>query len=290
MHPATSVILFTVMSGAGFGLLFLLDLGLVGATGLGALPAFATGFVLAGGGLLASTFHLGNPQRAIRAFSQWRTSWLSREGIASLAALALNLPVAYGAAGGQVPTVLGLIAAAACAATVYCTAMIYAQLATVPRWHHWTTILSFLAFALTGGAILSAKGAVTALPCLLLAGVMVVTWRLGDRRFAAAGSSIGAATGLAGSVRAFAPPHTGPNYVTREMIHQVGRRHATRLRVLALLFAALLPAAVLVLLPAGLASALPAFVLHLAGALAQRWLFFAEAEHVVGHYYCRAPA
>ena len=87
MHPAYSVIFFTTASGAGYGLLALLAafgsagalpperwLGIVGIVGALALITF---------GLLSSTFHLGNPQRAWRAFSQWRTSWLSREGVAS---------------------------------------------------------------------------------------------------------------------------------------------------------------------------------------------------------------
>ena len=89
MHPAYSVIVFTTASGAGLGLLaWLALLGLLdlvaterwlGFTGL------ALAFVLITGGLLSSTSHLGRPERAWRAFSQWRTSWLSREGVAAVA-------------------------------------------------------------------------------------------------------------------------------------------------------------------------------------------------------------
>src|SRR5690606_16348531 len=80
VHPAASVILFTTTSGAGYGLLALLGLlgpaGLVpqgrwfGFAGLGLALALVTA------GLLASTFHLGRPERAWRAVSQWRSSWL----------------------------------------------------------------------------------------------------------------------------------------------------------------------------------------------------------------------
>ena len=77
MHPASSVIIFTVASGLGFGLLTWLGLGLPNANGWAAFWYYALGFALAGGGLLASTFHLGNPQRFLKAFSQWRSSWLS---------------------------------------------------------------------------------------------------------------------------------------------------------------------------------------------------------------------
>ena len=85
MHPAFSVIIFTVASGAGYGLLFVLALLI--ACGL-LTPSFWTGFVCFGislalitAGLLSSFLHLGRPERAWRAFSQWRSSWLSREGV-----------------------------------------------------------------------------------------------------------------------------------------------------------------------------------------------------------------
>lgn len=288
MHPAPSVILFTVLSGAGFGFLFLLDAGVLRPQGLGALPAFGLAYGLAVAGLVASTFHLGNPQRALRAFSQWRTSWLSREGWASVAALAASAPVALSALGGGHPGLAGLVAAVLCLATILCTSMIYAQLRTVPRWNHWTTPAVFFAYAATGGALLSGRPLLGVLCCLILGALIALQFRLGDRQFAARGQDLHAATGLGPHVRPFAPPHTSPNYVMREMIHQVGRKHAAKLRVIAILLSAVLPG-VIVLLPGGLLSALPAFGLHLIGAFAQRWLFFAEAEHVVSHYYGRAP-
>ncbi len=79
MHPAPSVILFTVLSGMGFGCLAFLGLGLPAPAGWTAFLHWGLGYALAVGGLSASTFHLGNPQRALKAFSQWQTSWLSRE-------------------------------------------------------------------------------------------------------------------------------------------------------------------------------------------------------------------
>ena len=289
MHPAPSVIIFTVLSGLGFGFLAMLGFGISHPTGLGALPAYGLGYALAVGGLLASTFHLGNPQRAIRAFSQWRTSWLSREGIASVAALILMAPVALGALGGAAPGLLGVVAGALCLVTVFTTSMIYTQLRTVPRWNHWMTPVLFLLFALAGGAIL----APVRLPAVvLLVALGVALWwnfRDGDGRFAARAQTAGTATGLdrIGEVRLFAPPHTGPNYVTKEMVHVVGRKHAAKLRIIAILGAAVLPAAIIAVFPAGLGAALPAAAIHLTGAFAARWLFFAEAEHVVGLYYGR---
>jgi DMSO reductase anchor subunit len=87
MHPASSVIAFTTLSGLGFGLLFWLGLGYPNVTGWVAFVLFAIAYLMAVGGLLASTFHLGRPERFLKAFSQWRTSWLSREGICAVAGL-----------------------------------------------------------------------------------------------------------------------------------------------------------------------------------------------------------
>jgi len=286
MHPAPSVIIFTVLSGLGFGFLAMLGAGVIAPAGMAALVAWGTGYGLAVSGLLASTFHLGNPQRALLAFTQWRSSWLSREGIASVAALTVLAPVALAAIGGGGLRILGLAGAALCLLTILTTAMIYAQLRTVPRWNHWATPALFFAFALAGGATLTGRAALAVPLLLALSALLAWNFRDGDRRFGRAGHTMATATGLGGSgtVRAFAPPHTGPNYLTREMIHVVGRRHAARLRVIAVLCAGLIPAAVLLILP-GVAAAILAALVHLTGAFAARWLFFAEAEHVVGLYY-----
>lgn len=291
MHPAASVIIFTVLSGAGFGLLAALGLGLTVVAGWQAFLLWGLGYALSVIGLLASTFHLGNPQRALLAFTQWRTSWLSREGWASVVTLTLLAPVALGAWLGFPVPWLGVAGAVGCAVAVLCTSMIYAQLATVPRWNHWMTPVSFFAFALAGGAILSGQRLAAILLCLALAPILIAGWRIGDAAFAARGVTLGSATGLGriGTPRVFEQPHTGGNYLTREMIHIVGRKHVQRLRVIAVALAAVLP--VLVLLVAGgpVACGLAA-LLHLTGALAARWLFFAQAEHVVGLYYGRFQA
>lgn len=98
MRPAYSVILFTTSSGAGYGALavlgMMLALGLVPSQPGATMAALATGLALATLGLVASTFHLGRPERAWRAFSQWRTSWLSREGVAAIAVYVTGVPLA----------------------------------------------------------------------------------------------------------------------------------------------------------------------------------------------------
>ena len=291
MNPAPSVILFTVLSGMGFGFLAALGLGLLPVAGWSAFGFWALGYGLAVAGLLASTFHLGNPQRALLAFTQWRSSWLSREAWAAVVTLLLLAPQALsdwlGLGLGQG---FGIAGALGCAVTVFCTSMIYAQLKTVPRWNTRTVPAVFLSFAFTGGLLLSGTGILPALAALALGGLLVVYWREGDQAFANAGVTLGSATGLAalGSPAVFEQPHTGQNYLLREMIHVVGRRHVRRLRAIALVLAAILPAAAAVGLPAPVA--VPFAVLsHLLGALAARWLFFAQAEHVVGLYYGKRP-
>lgn len=293
MHPAPSVILFTVLSGMGFGLLALLALGAAQPLGLMAFLHWGLGYGLAVGGLLASTFHLGNPQRALRAFTQWRTSWLSREGWASVLALLMLAPVALAAIlGARLPPFFGASGAVMALLTVYCTSMIYAQLRTVPRWNQWITPVLFLLFALAGGAILTGRNGFGVIVTLLLGAALFYSFRRGDRAFAAVGATIGSATGLGalGEVRQFAPPHTGDNYLMKEMIFRVGRKHSLRLRRIAILCASLLPALILLFVPPLPSVMAVTAIIHLAGAFAARWLFFAEAEHVVGLYYDARPA
>lgn len=287
MHPAPSVITFTTLSGLGFGLLFWLGLGLPAVTGWVATVFFLIAYALAVGGLLASTFHLGHPERAWKAFRQWRSSWLSREGVCAVAALVVM--AAYGA--GLVffdmrLAGLGAVGALLALGTVFTTSMIYAQLRSVPRWHTALTPALLIALSLAGGALLA--GQISAARILLpVAGFLQILWWVrGDRAFGESGTTLASATGLGGigAVRAFAPPHTGPNYLLREMVHVVGRKHARRLRAIALGLGYAVPV-LLLLLPFSHALAALAVISHVTGILASRWLFFAEAEHVVGLYY-----
>lgn len=287
MHPAPSLIVFTVLSGLGFGLLVWLGLGLRAPTGFAAIVFFGIGYGLAGAGLIAAAFHLGHPERALKAFSQWRSSWLSREAILSVAALLVMAPHAASSAFADRPLpVVGWLAAALAVATLVATAMIYAQIRAVPRWHHWTTPAVFVLAALAGGAALAARTGLAMWLMLALALAIAGHWHFGDRRFRQSGTDAGTATGLGhlGRVRLLEPPHSGRNYLLREMVHVVGRKHATKLRALALGLGALVPAALLAL-PASYLGVILALLTHLIGMSAQRWLFFAEAEHVVGHYY-----
>ena len=288
MHPAPSVIAFTTLSGLGFGFLFWLGITPPAVHGWHAFGLFFVAYAFAVGGLLFSTFHLGNPQRALRAFTQWRTSWLSREAWLSVVALVvLGLYAAVWIFLDTVIAPLGWIGAVLALATVYATSMIYAQLATVPRWNHWLTPAHMLSFSLAGGAILAMQF-VPALVLLVLAGlIQVAHWMAGDKRFGERGHTMGTATGLGnrGAVRQLDPPHTGTNYLLTEMVYVVGRKHAAKLRSIAIALACLVPLLVLAAAGGGLAAMIVAALAFLLGTFVSRWLFFAEAEHVVGLYY-----
>ena len=310
MHPAPSLIVFTSLSGLGFGALFFAGLGLgwtVGADLLLLLLGYAAFFGLATAGLLASLFHLGHPERALLAFTQWRTSWLSREAVAAVAALAaMGLFAGLHVFAGALVPPLGWIGAALCLVTVVCTAMIYASLRAVPRWNSWTVPVLFVLYALAGGALLNALPLAALVLLVALGLFQLFHYVHGDGAFGRSGTTLRTATGLGGGsalspsttprgrVRLFEPPHTGDNYLLREMVFRVGRRHRARLRLLGLVCAAFLPAALLALgLVVGLEPwlLLLAFLFHVVGLLAARWLFYAEAEHVVGLYYgAHAPA
>lgn len=286
MHPAPSVILFSTLSGLGFGFLAFLGWAAITPSGWAAFFLWGLGYGLAVAGLMAATFHLGNPKNALKAFTQWRTSWLSREAWAAVATLIFLAPVSLAAIFGLgLPRLVGQIGGTLAVLTVFTTAMIYTQIKAVPRWHHWLTPVMFLTFALAGGATLSG---LRFAPVLLLAvgATLFALWKVGDEAFARAGQTMGTATGLdkLGVPSVFDPAHTAGNYLKREMIFVVGRKHAAKLRKIALVLASALPAVVL-LLPLGIWGIALAAALHLAGALAARWLFFAEAEHVVGLYY-----
>lgn len=292
MHPAPSIILFTSLSGLGFGLLMMLGLGYPDVSGGVAFVFFALAYGLAVGGLVASTLHLGHPERALKAFAQWRSSWLSREGWLAVATLLVMAPYALGLVfGGTRLAALGIIGAVLALATVFATSMIYTQLRTIPRWNHWSPPVLFLGYAIVGGVLLSGE-VTTALWLLIILGlVQIVAWFDQDRREVASETTLATATGLGtnGTVRAFEPPHTGSNYLTDEMGFRVARKHAAVLKIAALVLAFVLPVFFLMPIVFDLGGthlfAALAILSHIAGVLVQRWLFFAEAKHVVSLYY-----
>lgn len=287
MHPAPSVIIFTTLSGLGFGLFVWLGLGVPDVTGTTAFAFFFIAYALSCAGLLASTFHLGNKMNAIYAFSQWRTSWLSREGVVAVATLFLfaliAIPRIFFGADMAFSGVIGSIFALV---TVFTTSMIYTQLKTISRWNQPLTPVVFLLHALGGGALLAGEARIAGWLLLALTVALFASWKVGDQR-AEIRKTTGDATGLShlGVVRLLESGHTARNYVVDEMVYRIGRKHALKLRKIALLLAGAIPAAILLLTPPAHLTAFLALALHLVGVVVGRWLFFAEAEHVVGLYH-----
>jgi DMSO reductase anchor subunit len=314
MHPAFSVILFTVISGAGYGMLCLLGVG--AATGWLApdrwfgVAAFGIAFAAIIFGLLSSTKHLGHPERAWRALSQWRSSWLSREGMASLITFipagVFALGWISGADMSRGISFFGILTAIWAGLTVYCTAMIYATLKPIAAWNNGYVVPCYLLLGLATGAswlaaLLFAFGfgnigisAILALIQSIAWPVKLAYWRHID--LVRSESSAETATGLGhlGKVRLLDAPHTEENYLMREMGFRVARKHALQLRIFATLLAFLLPLMLTVLAGAAIVNGLvvPAITLTIAaaaattaGMLTERWLFFAEAKHTVTLYY-----
>ena len=307
MKPALSVIFFTVMSGTGYGLWCLLGaalcIGMYPIAGNGILVPLLFGFVLVTAGLLASTSHLGRPERAWRALSQWRSSWLSREGIASLVTYLPMLALAWLAFlhhGGSGLRIAGALLALCALVTLWCTANIYRSLKTIRAWGTRQVLPLYFAFALLSGGLwlwtwlaLSPYAVIGLAFPLALVGLAVIAgviktdyWHRIDAQPA---NTAGHATGLEslGQVHAFEGPVTEESYLTREMAFVLARKHATRLRRLALALFAVLPVlGILATLATGFAWIAPvAAIACVAGLFVERWLFFAEARHAVAAFF-----
>jgi sulfite dehydrogenase (quinone) subunit SoeC len=310
MHPALSIVFFTTASGAGFALLLVLGLlvplGLLPLSATFGFAALAIAVVLAAGGLASSVLHLGRPERAWRAFSQWRSSWLSREGVFSVLTL---LPAAifgigwvfFGITSGWVG-LCGILAAALAATTIYCTGMIYASLRPIYQWHNPWVVPNYLILGLMSAFLvlnflvrlwqLRAPGVAIAAVVLVVVAwwLKEVYWRSIDAT--AAPSTVASATllGSRGKVRMLEPPHTEENYLLKEMGFAIARKHRTRLRGIVRLAGFAFPAllTLLALLVGGVIGVVAtgfAFVVAGLGLVAERWLFFAEAKHTVMLYY-----
>ena len=287
MHPSPSVIIFTALSGLGFGLLVFLGLKMPDVTGVLAFIFFAIGFGLAVGGLISSTFHLGRPERSLKAFKQWRSSWLSREAIAAVFTLSVMALYAIGRIFFDYDIrILGVVGAIMSIVTVFTTSMIYAQLKSIPRWNTKLTPAYFLSLSLAGGALLAGQITFSLLLLLISGIIQLLVWIKGDRALALSGTTVESGTGLGtiGRVRAFEPPHTGTNYLLKEFVHIVGRNHSSKLRIIALILMIGTPILLLSLSFSHFLAAL-SVISHISGLFISRWLFFAEAEHVVGLYY-----
>jgi DMSO reductase anchor subunit len=303
MHPAFSVLIFTVTSGAGYGLLAWLGAGqLLGFTETLSINQQIilgiTAMVLVSIGLVSSTMHLANPKNAWRSFSRFRTSWLSREAVFAI----LLYPVAglYAAAifwqwsGINILAGLSMILALV---TLFTTSMIYASLKTIRQWHTPMVPALFMAYALISGGLLFL--AVSALfvvlnPQLLavVMGLVIITLALKLVYFfwqgKPQGATIQTATGFSqASVRLLDAGHSAPTFLNREFGYQIAADQLFRLRIVMTLVTFIVPLGLVYWVSGGAVRIELlglAWVIMMAGLLLERWLFFAEARHVVRLY------
>lgn len=321
MHPAFSVIFLTTLIGVGQGLFLALYTVQVYAT-VGILPRQESSFYSGGaalasvflvGGLIASFFHLGHPERAWRAATRWRTSWLSREVIAlpavmgavavygvvhlfglDLGLIGLSLPVP-----DDLALVVGGFGALFAFVLFLCTGMIYAGVRFLREWATWLTVANYTLFGIASGFLLATAYSAYVAPGLV---VFFGGWTI----IFVAAVFVTRAASLIRNAR-LAPPATlqaaigvrhrqiaqksqgfmGGSFNTREFFHGQSKNafKAVRWAFLILVF----PVSML-LLWAGLyagANALfvLAFAVQYAGLLAERWFFFAQATHPQNLYY-----
>jgi len=297
MHPALSVIIFTTFSGMGYGLfIWLCGSLLIGdqIDDQSIIMATALSTILVSVGLVSSTLHLGHPERAWRAFSQWRTSWLSREGIMAILTFGpmvfiggvtyLGLDFKNLIAPMAVLGILGSIA------TLFTTSMIYASLKAIPAWHNVWVKIGYQAYALSSGGVafimitgwLHYMMVISILIVALI--VKIMTWIYIDKHRGQYKREDALGLPDFGKAKPFEPAHSQKNYLQREMGYDLCPKRRALMRWLALGCGFILPA---ILLYIGFPIAIFIAIICLGGMMAERWLFFAEAEHVVRLYYDR---
>jgi DMSO reductase anchor subunit len=316
MHPAFSLIFFTAMAGMAQGMVMsLLVLHLAGDP----LPnhfmnylAFPIILLLLAGGLLASFFHLGHPERAWRAILMWRTSWLSREVLVMPSFIALSvLAYIYSWQLGSIPNWLWLLLGIFAVLLWVCTAMIYQCIRFIQEWAHPVTMVNFIALGFASGwfllmtlfAIWSAwlpdqaivtsqnlAGVTGFTGFLLLLSLTLKLWIWKRNRSLKPKSSLRSATGIQqGPVRQISMGMMGGSFNTREFFHRQSNFFVANVRKLAFFGAYLIPVTLLVIATsqASLNFIIAAFLVHLLGLMAERWLFFAESNHPQNLYYQR---
>lgn len=319
MKPAFSVIFLTTLIGAGQGLflayysaewLVLLNM-LQPANSDNSALAAGISFLLMVGGLVASFFHLGHPERAWRAAAMWRTSWLSREVIALPAAMATVLAYAvirYSTVDlqiltlGRIPvslsTLVGFVALLAILALFICTAMIYASLKFLRQWHSPLTVLNFFLMGSASGftlatllAVATASGPFgyfSAMAIFLTLAALVSRWSsLSRNRNLRSPSTLQSAIGVHHpTIRQMAQGAMGGSFNTRAFMHSYGPGVVRLARRFFLIGGFVLPVLLLIYSDAdSLLILAVALLLQFLGLLTERWYFFIEAEHPQNVYY-----
>lgn len=322
MNPPFSVIFLTTLIGVGQGLFLALFFGqcytLLEHIPLESGKFYAVGSLIAllflVGGLIASVFHLGRPERAWRSATQWRTSWLSREVIVlPLFMLILFLygvlhyfdinPPMFGTAAipeAGLTIIIGMLGVIACIALFVCTGMIYACLKFLQEWHTPLTPINYTLFGMASGCTLTALyaqlqqshllGHMTVWAIILTMAAFITrsaslyrNYRLKYK------STLRTAIGVRHThIQQKAQGAMGGSFNTREFFHH---KKASFLKSIKWIFMLLVFPIPLILLGVALANPqatylfVLAFVIQYVGLIAERWFFFAQAKHPQNLYY-----
>lgn len=307
MNPALSIIIFTTLAGAAQGLAVVLALSQLLGAGLDnafVARSLWVAVALAVVSLVASFFHLGRPMRAWRAAMMWRTSWMSREVIVLPVFIVLvgtwAALLTFTAGPGEVTALLPLAVIAVSALLWYCTAMIYACIRFIQEWAHPLTIVNYTVIGLASGLFLAGALAVAYGQPRLVAqlgtwtfAITMLAWltrAMALRRNAGLKprSTLQSATGIKSpGIAQKSMGMTGGSFNTREFFH---RASIAAFRRMKFIFQALAFALPLVLVGFAVAGGwnsawLLAVPIQLAGVLAERWFFFAQARHPQNLYY-----
>ena len=308
MHPSKSIIFFTVFSGTGYGILLCLSylaiLKDINFDNNFKLFLMITSFVFISSGLLSSTLHLGHPERAWRSFSQWKSSWLSREGLAAIITF-IPLIVFY---------LLWYLdnffyvyflhsTSILCLITIYCTGQMYATLKTIPAWNNILVTPIYTINAICMGALtvycftrfyefeISYLYHLTIASLTLCLFMKLIYWYIINKKTISTANS---ATGLGkdNNISLFEGPHTGKNFLTTEMINKIKKEKANFLRLCFGILTCILPIYMIIqeaslIIDSFILKLTFLFVLIFAliGMLIERYLFFIQAKHVVSLYY-----
>ena len=309
MRPQFSIIFFTTLAGMAQGLLFFIALLNIEAPILSApflaMLALPVSFILLILSLVASFFHLGHPERAWRAAMMWRTSWLSREVIALPVVMLLTAMTFLFVASGLVPSWLWIALLISILALWICTAKIYQCIRFIQEWSHPSTLSNFILLGLTSGGLLlefllilwnepsaplgmSMISGANFILLFLALNLKLWIWRRNQKLKPM--SNLASATGIKGSnIRQTSMGFMGGSFNTREFFHHQTDRVISNIRKIILLMTYVGPMVLLAfsMNSPSIAQIAIALVMHYIGLLAERWMFFAEANHPQNLYYQR---
>ena len=310
MKPDLSVIYFTVCSGTGYGIIIsLLALFLNNNTNIlisTKIIIIILSFFLIISGLISSTLHLGHPKRAWRALSQWRSSWLSREGVAAIITfIPLTLFMFFWILieNNKLAFILLIISSIFSIITTFCTAKIYSSIKAIPAWNNPLVSIIYILNALTLGSIFNftilfifevriyiLENLIITLALKTLF-IKLLYWYSIKKE---SKSNIGTATGLGNknSTSFFEGPHTGKNYLTSEMINNINISNSYILRLLVCIFTYITPTYYMIQKPyliydnnvINITLLLISFLAFF-GMFIERYLFFIESKHTISLYY-----